>query len=410
MRDVTDKIPALIAHINVDERYTFVNPTLSHLFEVGTEEIVGKTMREVHDWPMYKECAPYVAQVLDGNPVSFESTGKVKERLHHYQSSYVPDFDESGDVRGFFAMTFDITALKEAQAVQARVEQRLRAITDSLPALIGYVDKDERYRFLNATFMRWLGIDPVASVGRKMVDVIGPEVFGRRRELLRRCLAGERIAFEALDNPTLMGRKVLQIDYIPDIEHDGSVAGMYTLSYDVTELKEAQASLAKLVRSDSLTGLHNRYQFNETLPLAILRSKRAKQAMALMFLDIDHFKQINDNYGHPAGDQVLKEFAQRLLGSVRSTDLVARLAGDEFVVILEGLHSEAEPQLVASKILAEVNRPFYVDGHTLNVSTSVGISFHATADLEAQQVLARADEALYQAKASGRNSYRLSLN
>jgi predicted signal transduction protein with EAL and GGDEF domain len=129
--------------------------------------------------------------------------------------------------------------------------------------------------------------------------------------MFRRCLAGERVVFE-VDTETIVGKKTLQIDYIPDSTPDGAIAGFYTLGSDVSELKDAQRQLGLLVRSDSLTGLANRYQFNETLPLALARCDRSGRAMAVMFLEVDHFKQVNDTLGHAAGDTILKEFARRL--------------------------------------------------------------------------------------------------
>jgi diguanylate cyclase (GGDEF)-like protein/PAS domain S-box-containing protein len=285
-------------------------------------------------------------------------------------------------------------------------EQRLRAITDNLPVLISYIDRNERYTFLNATFKSWLDIDPVAVLGRPVSEVMVPRDYAARREYMQRCLSGERVTFE-LDGNTLTRDVRLHTVYVPDRGTDGQIAGFYTLTTDVTELKDAQRRLALLARSDSLTGLPNRYHFNEFLPLALARCARAKLALALMFIDIDHFKQINDTYGHAAGDAVLKEFAVRLQRAVRSIDLVARLGGDEFVVVLEGLHGDREPNAAASRILADVSRPFDVLGRQIEVTTSVGIAFQATAGASAPQVLALADKALYEAKAGGRNTFRI---
>jgi diguanylate cyclase (GGDEF)-like protein len=202
------------------------------------------------------------------------------------------------------------------------------------------------------------------------------------------------------------GRKILQIDYVPDFGLDGTVSGAYMLGNDVTDSREAQASLGRLVRLDTLTGLYNRYQFNEELPVALARSARSGQALALMFMDVDHFKQVNDTWGHTVGDLVLKEFADRLKHSVRQTDLVARLSGDEFVVLLEGIHHAEESACLARKILAAVNQPFEVSGHALTVSCSIGIGLNdPAAKPDPMDLLARADAALYQAKASGRGTF-----
>jgi diguanylate cyclase (GGDEF)-like protein len=242
-----------------------------------------------------------------------------------------------------------------------------------------------------------------------MEQVIGSKVYATRHERVRRALAGTRVGFE-IDADTLLGKKVLQIDYIPDFGPDGSVRGIYSLSYDVTALHDAKARLAQLVRTDALTGLANRYQFNESLVLALARSARSGKALALMFLDIDHFKRINDRLGHAAGDAILVEFARRLQHCVRVTDSVARLGGDEFVVVLEALDDEADAHKVARKILAEISRPFQLEERSLTATTSIGVAFCAQAQGNAEEVLARADAALYEVKAAGRNNYCLTAH
>jgi diguanylate cyclase (GGDEF)-like protein len=131
--------------------------------------------------------------------------------------------------------------------------------------------------------------------------------------------------------------------------------------------------------------------------------------VALLFLDVDHFKSINDTLGHAAGDAVLREFAARLRRSVRITDTVARLAGDEFVIALEGLHNDTESQAVARGILLQVRRPFEIEGRALAVTASIGIAYYdpADGDIEVAALLARSDEALYVAKRAGRDGLHI---
>ncbi|MBT2326314.1 GGDEF domain-containing protein [Variovorax paradoxus] len=159
---------------------------------------------------------------------------------------------------------------------------------------------------------------------------------------------------------------------------------------------------------DTLTDLPNRLAFSEYLPTAISRAERTGSALALMFLDIDSFKSINDTLGHAGGDGVLTEFARRLHDSVRSTDMVARLAGDEFVIVLENLSIEDSAALVAGKIVERIREPaFQIDGRLLEVTTSIGVAFRRPTDgpITAPELLAQADAALYDAKAAGRNRF-----
>jgi diguanylate cyclase (GGDEF)-like protein len=167
----------------------------------------------------------------------------------------------------------------------------------------------------------------------------------------------------------------------------------------------AEANLLTLVRTDPLTGIGNRRLVDEVLGAAIARAARSGRMLALAYLDIDRFKAINDTHGHGVGDQVLIEFAQRLVAAVRSTDTVARLAGDEFVVIFENLASEAEASVLGQKILDAMRVPFMSANAALTITASVGIALDALGGMTPEVLLGRADEALYIAKSGGRNGY-----
>ena len=305
----------------------------------------------------------------------------------------------------------ELNASLEARVVErtetlARSERRLRTITDNLPVLISYIDKDERYEFCNGTYGAWMGVEPQRMVGRTMKELLGQSEYDKRTAYLRRTLAGERSDFD-LESTWLGVHRHLHSTYVPDVAPDGRVQGAYVLVSDVTATKEAEARLAQQARTDAVTGLNNRHAFNERLAQALARSRRSERPIALLFLDVDKFKSINDTLGHAAGDALLKIFSQRLVSSVRETDTVARLAGDEFVVVLENLHTPAEPQFIARKILATMARPFELDGHLLSITTSIGIAFQRDALQSPAELLAQADKALYEAKAGGRNTYRM---
>ncbi|HOY22733.1 MAG TPA: diguanylate cyclase [Cellvibrio sp.] len=176
---------------------------------------------------------------------------------------------------------------------------------------------------------------------------------------------------------------------------------------DITERKHAEERLFQLAHSDYLTDLPNRSLFNDRIVEAMQRSKRTRSLMALMYLDVDKFKSINDNYGHAVGDGLLIEFSKRLSASVRATDTVARLGGDEFTIIAEVLKSPDDAQLIASKIIKHVRKEMCIHDFNLNVTTSIGISFYQGEDIDADQLINNADRALYRAKQAGRD--RMSL-
>ena len=312
----------------------------------------------------------------------------------------------AGEVFTAIAFLHDITERKHVQARLAAGEQRLRAITDNLPVLISYIDREERLRFCNETFREWMGIDPAEAIGRPIAEVLGPELYSQRREHLRRSLGGERVEFEFESSARGIERS-LQTAYIPDLQADGSVAGIYALSTDVTALRQAERRMSDLARVDSLTGVPNRRRFDERLPEAIARSRRENRPMALMILDVDHFKEINDVHGHAGGDAVLKEIARRLLDCVRTTDMVARLAGDEFVIILEGLRNHTEAELVARKIGVGLKPAFSLGTRSIGVSCSIGVAFVDRDAVSGTDLIAKADAALYDAKRAGRDTFAI---
>ena len=174
---------------------------------------------------------------------------------------------------------------------------------------------------------------------------------------------------------------------------------LYSLS---TKRQAAEAQLAHLARTDSLTGLGNRRRLHADIRDVAARARRARGPVALAFLDVDHFKSINDRLGHDVGDLVLKEFAVRLRGAVRATDHVYRLSGDEFVIVCEGTDG-ADAQVVAGKILTAVRAPFFVADQVLAVTTSIGVATCGWADVDLDALLRRADEALYATKQRGRD-------
>lgn len=196
-------------------------------------------------------------------------------------------------------------------------------------------------------------------------------------------------------------------------DRDKRVFGVCTICTDITErkmaedaLREQQSRLNYMAFHDSLTALPNRSLFYDRIYQSLARAKRGELQFALMLLDLDRFKTINDTLGHDAGDLLLKATAQRLLDCVRDTDTVARLGGDEFVIILENIQNEAEVQPIAEKILQSLAEPLRVSGMELNTSASIGISLFPEAGTDTDSLLKHADIAMYKAKEAGKNTYQ----
>jgi diguanylate cyclase (GGDEF)-like protein len=178
---------------------------------------------------------------------------------------------------------------------------------------------------------------------------------------------------------------------------------------DIEHRKRLELELAHRAAHDALTGLPNRNLFHDRIERALARSRRNRSLMALMYVDIDHFKGVNDSHGHDAGDALLRAFAQRVGKCIRETDTAARLGGDEFAVILEALEDRVAGERIAGEIVAAMRPEFDLGEHRLRVSTSVGLAFYDGAPgVESASLIRLADEALYGAKAAGRDTWRAS--
>lgn len=295
--------------------------------------------------------------------------------------------------------------LQHAQDRLVSGEKRLRMIADSLPALVSYIDAEERYVFYNSYYRNIPGIELSAMLGRTMSEVFGPEIYNEIKTEVAEALAGNRVSFERTMRAGGIER-YLKYEYTPDFDLGGEVVGFYTMATDLTEMKRVQERLSDLARMDDLTGLPNRNQVYERLTEALARARRNSSEVACLYLDIDHFKSINDTLGHAAGDEALRQFGARLRASVRETDLVARLAGDEFVIVLEGLVQPESAERVAESIVDAMRQPFAIFGDLRDVTTSVGIGVASGPNENADSVLKKADDALYRAKRAGRGGFR----
>ncbi len=409
LRAVTEDVPAVVTHFDAQGRLVFANRFVNRRFGAHPERMIGIHLRELAGEEIYAKLEVYFERALAGEKVAFEVTYPVDGVDRTYVANYTPELDATGKCRGVFALLIDITDRIQSEKGRATSEQRLRMITDNLPIMIGYVDQSLDLLFYNATFVEWMRRTPEQLAGHTLMDIVnaaGEERGSIIRPYIERALAGEKVEFEIAPTPGRTDRW-LRMTFVPEMTANGAVTGLYLLSIDVSQLKQIQLRLNEMAQFDELTGLPNRYQLNDKLHEATLRSNRTGQPMGVAYLDIDHFKQVNDTLGHAAGDEVLTEFARRLRKCVRLTDTVARLSGDEFVIVLEAVTDASTLIAVANKILTAMTQPFEISTGALAVTSSVGLSIATGPGLSGPGLLACADAALYEAKRRGRATYSL---
>lgn len=404
LRDVTDNLPAVVAYFDSNQRCLFANKAGLRMQGRTQADIGRMTMRESLPDAVYRQLAPQVAKALQGTPTRTEGTYDRKGKEGFFECHLLPDVRDDGVV-GYYVMTFDITERKHAEMRSADSERRLRGLTDNVPALLTELDLDERVVFCNGRYLAWLGVEPASMMNRHIRETIGEAHYEVRKPLLARAFAGEVLSFEQTAQ-LLIGERTLQTTYLPHRDAEGAVVGLYIIAHDVTDLKQKQRQLDALAREDALTGLPNRRSFEEHAREAMARSRRSGKPVCLLFLDIDYFKSINDSLGHAAGDAVLREFGRRLKESVRETDMPARYAGDEFVILLEGVNGLAEAGIVAEKVLAAMRPAFHLSSRTLQATASIGVAI-AEEDEDLPSLFMRADAALYAAKKEGKNRFMM---
>jgi diguanylate cyclase (GGDEF)-like protein/PAS domain S-box-containing protein len=329
---------------------------------------------------------------------------------HFVSVSGRPVFDAQRKFCGYRGVASDVTARVRAEEQLAKSEARFRALTELSSDL--YWETDAEHRLSQYAYGSKIG--PVVPVNEligqrrwEIAEYVSPDEAGWRahRATLDAHLpfrdfevASRRAGSDKLRYFSLSGE--------PMFAADGAFTGYRGVGREITEQKTAEARLDQLAHYDTLTGLPNRALLQDRMRQAMARADRGQTLLAVMFLDLDRFKEINDSLGHAAGDEVLKEAARRLQACLRSTDTVGRLGGDEFTVLLEDVHQVEEISILAGKILAAFAEPAEVGGHELHLSTSIGVTVYPLDDQDANTLLKNADIAMYQAKQEGRNNFQ----
>ncbi len=403
IRTITDNMPVLIGYIDTDLRYRFCNSGYSLHTGLPLTEILGRTVAEVFGVETHDSLATNMAAALRGERVSFEHSPPTPLGRFILQYDYIPDIGPDGKVVGFYAMVQNITAHKDTEVALRTQKNLLRSVADNLPALVNYMDADGRILFANRHHEHWTGRGLDDIVGALATELLTPEEAAAHQHFFDKALQGSTARWSFARQ---LGGELRHYEctYISQQGLDGAL-GITCLVNDVTDAKRIERQLSELARFDALTGLPNRMQLVERISRAIVRSGRNGARLAVLYLDLDKFKTINDSFGHSGGDAVLCEFGRRLKACVRQSDTVGRLAGDEFVILLEGLQNEAECQLVAGKIIGAMEKPFDIDGVARIVTTSVGVASALGPATSVDALLKLADDALYRAKEKGRNRY-----
>ncbi|WP_454761256.1 putative bifunctional diguanylate cyclase/phosphodiesterase [Caulobacter segnis] len=301
-----------------------------------------------------------------------------------------------------------VEALAAAKADVERAQTFMTAIVEAMPAMV-FVKRadDHRYVLLNRAGEKTLGFKRDEVIGKTDADIHDAELAAiyveRDREVLE---SGEVRVVEEDHVPRKDGGvAILRTKKIALCNADGVPEYLLGVSEDIAERKRAEAQIARLAHYDPLTELPNRVLFQKSLTDALARRARKGDQLAVHFIDLDRFKTVNDTLGHPLGDALLREAAERLRGCVREGDTVARLGGDEFAVVQSGLKDMGGATRLAGRIVEAMSQPFDLQGHHVVIGASVGVAAAPSDGEDADELLKKADMALYRAKADGRGAF-----
>ncbi|MCF8032952.1 MAG: EAL domain-containing protein [Desulfarculaceae bacterium] len=298
--------------------------------------------------------------------------------------------------------------LHAAEASRHLSEKRFRDIAFSMADWIWETDPEGRYAYSSTAAHNILGYAPREIIGKTPFDFMTPGEAERLRPWFQEKSAAKE-PIKDLENWALdkNGKRIcLLTNAVPLLGEDGTFLGYRGVDRDITAHKEAEAELHRMAHYDSLTGLPNRMLFEEHLGKALSRGKRDRTVVAVMFMDLDQFKNINDTMGHPSGDLLLKMVADRLINEIRETDVVARFGGDEYAIVQADLPETKGITVLARRILKILSRPFALEGRTIHVSACLGITVQSPDQQRSiSELMAQADRALYRAKTKGRNRF-----
>ncbi|MBV8297415.1 MAG: EAL domain-containing protein [Acidimicrobiia bacterium] len=300
-----------------------------------------------------------------------------------------------------------VAAKREEEALR-RSEERFQSLARNAFELVTVFDGEGTILYESPAVERVLGYRADERLGQDGFDYIHPEDQGRARDIAARAL-------ENPGTPVQLEMRGLRADgewrwlevWITNLLDDPSVSGIVANQRDITERRAFQEQLTKQAYHDGLTGLPNRALFQSRLEVALARAGRRQRTIAVLFVDLDRFKVINDSLGHETGDDLLVAVAQRLREAVRDEDTVARLSGDEFTVLLEEVEDEVEAANVAQRIIEDVRRAIDLEGHQVFVGASVGIALSHNGEDRAEDLLRDADLAMYRAKEKGRSRFEI---
>lgn len=413
LRLLLDSLPISIFWKDRQSTYLGCNQHFARMVEISVTEIRGKTDYDLPYPPAEAErFRQQDRQVVESGQAKMnllESTTLKSGKQLWLNVNKIPIRDSHQQVIGVMGTLEDVTDRQQAEFVLQQAEQKYRSIFENAVEGIFQTTRSGHYLMVNPMLAKIYGYDSPEDLMARLTDIehqlyVKPD---RRQEFIQHIQ--EQGSIRGFESEVY--RKDGSMIWVSESaraiwDEQGQIVGYEGTVEDITSRKHAEATIRYQAFHDLLTGLPNRTLFNDRLPLALSQAHRSNTILAVMFLDLDRFKIINDTLGHAIGDQLLQEVAYRLSRCLREGDTVSRWGGDEFTLLLPQINTSEDASKIAQRLIEALRPTFELSGHTLHISSSIGVALYPHDGEDAQTLLKNADAALYRAKDQGRNGYQ----
>jgi diguanylate cyclase (GGDEF)-like protein/PAS domain S-box-containing protein len=399
-----------LAQVDNDGILQFCNDRFCEMLGYSRQELIGQTPDRFLAYPEDVDLMLSKAKLrLRGVSDQYEVRVRRKDgTVVWLEIGGAPVTGADGKVIGSIGVHNDVTERRMAEQALRDSEERYRLMAENSTDLISRTSPQGVFLYLSDASRRLLGFEPSELVGRSAYDIIHPDDRDEVRHL-------SKLITDA--GPTTFSYRIMQKDgsmiWFETTSRSvrnpvtGVIDEIICVSRDISERKRAEEQIEFQAYHDALTGLPNRRLFRDRLTVALAHARRLRSTLAVMFLDLDRFKYVNDTLGHSLGDELLKMVAARLEAALREEDSIARMGGDEFTILLPELKNPEDAASVAQKLLEAVGQPMRIEETELFITTSIGIALFPNDGDSAELLLKNADHAMYRAKDAGRNSYQL---
>jgi len=389
-----------------------------HFVSPNAQSILGLSTSEVTDLGLvgliHEDDATTLKATINNPTRPGDSPNSMEARLRAAGGDYrwfeisTRDFSDDEEVGGIVVTARDITEERAAKIGLQRSEEWFRGLVQNSSDVIGVVDENGSFTYASPAVYQLLGLRPDEIQGRNVLELL-PSDQVRRIQKLRQDLShgdvGSRTVEVSLAHTSGQWRTVEVT--LTDRRFDESVRGLVLNIRDISDRKQLEEDLRHQILHDDLTGLGSRVQFTDNLTEALRKQGKGPGKVAVLFIDIDDFKNVNDSLGHAAGDQVLVEISSRLLGRLRLQDKAARFGGDEFAVLLTDVYTESDITTIADRVVEELSRPVRLMGSEIRIGVSVGIAVDDDGSQTHEDILRAADVAMYEAKGLGKGRWAM---